>query len=860
MIFSDFGSLPIDTFLETIADQLIQNGRLVLAAETGAGKTTRVPPYLLSRLSGKILVLEPRRLAATLTASHCAEVMGEEIGQTVGYHIRHQYRATKNTRLVFITEAMLLRYLQSDPMLSHFQAVVIDEFHERNLYTDLALSLIQTLRLNQRPDLKLLVMSATMDSQAVSHYLDDAKILQIPGRTFPLKVEYCEPRNSDSTSKIVEIVEVLQHSKEYPGNILLFSIGAGEIIRLQNELIQKLNQDIWEIVPLFSDMSKASQQRAFSAGKRKIILATNVAETSITLPNITTVIDLGEAKIAAITSWSGMSTLETMRVSKASCEQRAGRAGRTAEGLVYRLYSRADFMLRSDFTAPDIERLDLSQTCLDLLSLGFDPQTFPWFTLPKKENLELGLHLLKMLEIMNQDESRLTTFGENVSKLPIHPRFGAMVMKSKEMGIISHGIYAAAILSENEILKEPASSQIDERDIKKNRENSCDLLFRIKLIKEYLTDRRSTIRFLFHEDRLKRVLDLTDLLHRQLQVKDQLMEEVQGESDLWQAILFAFIDRVAKKQEQMKKQFHAQYHFCMGKGGSIAPSSVLYQSTPLFVIALDSTERLKGNAAKGIQVRMASSICLEQLQKLGGKLIRREMSEELDQAKGKLRFFQTTYYGKITISSKQLGSSEVNQSRDLDQVIKDSWPYPFTDLTAWESYHAKISLLDRFHINHHLPRFDGELFDLFLQSITEGVSDLKVLGKESLKDLLWQQLGELERYQLNNFTPDMISLDNGTKLSIVYDVELGPIVEAPLQQFYGLEIHPTIAEGKIPITLRFLSPAKRLLQTSSDLPNFWMGSYHAIAKELRAKYPKHHWPENPAQAEKVFLKYQLSKK
>lgn len=851
MKLSQFGQFPIDEYLEEITRMLFENNRLVLAAETGAGKTTRVPPYLLSKSKGKILVLEPRRLAASLTAARVAESLGEQLGKSVGYHIRHQRKFSSETQLLFITEGMLLRYLQNDPDLNDVEVILLDEFHERNLYTDISLAIISTLQKTRRPDLKLVVMSATLDVDRISSYLDQAPVMAIKGRAFPLEVHYREyPEFPLDKDKICACLQDILLRDGRGGNILLFTTGAREINRLKGELEDFAKIHRLELLMLYSSLSSDEQAKVFiNSEKRKLILATNVAETSLTLPHVTAVIDLGEAKIAGVAPWSGMPTLEIQRVSKASCEQRAGRAGRVAPGVVYRLYSRADYSLRQEFSSPEVDCVDLSHILLELLSLGHNPFSFNWYSPPPKESLERALELLVRLHAIAPQEDKsysLTSFGEEMATLAIHPRLSALVLHAKALDFPSHGIYAAGLLSEGEILNQVDA---DERD-------QCDLQLRLKLLKGRRM--RKELNHLFDSSALHRLEDFARQLHGQLGVRDALLDEKNGEVELWKALLRAFPDRLAKKQQRMGSGGVAQYHFCQGKGGSLMRSSALFFHPPELILALDSMERLKGNAAKGIQVRFASALTMDQVLTDPGSFITQSTREEVDEQKRKIRYYQDTLYGKITLVCKQLAEGECSSQEKLAQKLMRCWPFPFTDEEYWKEYHHKLTLLNKFRVENTLPYFSGDLFQLLLESLCEGKSDLSALKGTSLKDVLWEQLGELERYQIKNLMVDWYTLINGVKLRILWEND-ELVLEAPLQQFYGVDTHPSLFDGKVILLLRFLSPAKRVVQTTRDLPKFWKGSYSQVQKEMRADYPKHYWPDAPSTAPPVFLKHQLIK-
>ncbi len=848
MKLAQFGFFPIDCRLDEISDTLLSSKSLVLAAETGAGKTTRVPPYLLNKISGKILVLEPRRLAASLTARRVAESIGEPLGQTVGYHIRQQKCFSRQTRLLFITEGMLLNYMLQDPDLLDIEVVILDEFHERNLFTDLSLSLLRLLQ-ERRANLKVLVMSATLDTNEISKFLHGAPVIAVSGRTFPLDIRYRDyPQLPVLSEKIKCCLDELLCDSENQGDILVFSIGAKEIEQLRSALADWAKIQNLELLALYSSQSEIEQSKIFedSGVLRRVIFSTNVAETSLTLPNITAVIDLGEAKISGIARWSGMSTLETMRISKASANQRAGRAGRVAAGIVYRLYSRADYALRADYSAPEIERADLSHILLVMLTLGHDLSYFPWLTPPTDTSLNQALELLRLLKAM--DRETLTALGKQMALISLQPRLSALIFHAKNMGIASHGIFAAAILSEEDFVRNPHADQTDH----------CDLLYRLQFFKNSDWAKNNQSQCSAESRKIQRVKQISMLLHQQLGLDDNLKQDPSGEKKLWRAIFSAYPDRLAKRQSSKDKSSRTVYHFYSGRGGGIARNSILFSNPPEYLLALDSVESLRGDAATGIQVRLACGLSAQQILEDPAGILRRQSREEVDSAKKKIRYYHDLFYGSIKISSQQISAGEGGSSNSMSELLKKNWPFPFEDLTFWNDYHRRIALLTYHGIPHDLPNFATDLFDLFLESICADKRNLEEVGRTSLRDYIWAQLSELERYRFSLYMPDTYLLSNGIKLRLCWD-EVEIALEAPLQQFYGVDQHPSLFDGRISLLLRFLSPARRIIQTTKNLPNFWKGSYLSVAKEMRAEYPKHFWPETPETAPVAFLKHQVSK-
>ncbi|MCO4753392.1 MAG: ATP-dependent RNA helicase, partial [Bacteriovoracaceae bacterium] len=580
---------PIDSFLDDIAQAIDTNSCVLIKAETGAGKTTRLPPYLLSRTQGKVLVLEPRRLAAKLSAQRCAQTVESKIGELVGHHIRFDKSVGADTRLTFITEGLFLPYLREDPELSEYSTIIIDEFHERNIHTDLALALTRKLQKTLRPDLKLVVMSATLETDKLETYLDSPKVFNIKGRTFPIEIEYHPPLEhggrkgkesweSNAKRAIINLLEEPKCTK----NILVFLPGMGAIRLLEQQLRSVVTQDI-EIVPLHSTLPKAIQNKAFTGDNRKIILSTNIAETSLTIPNITGVVDLGTERRASFAPWSGMPLLQLEKISKASATQRAGRAGRVQSGIVYRLYSESQFSQREAFTPPEIKRVELSHHILDVLDLGLHPDSIDWFEAPEEKNLNTALELLEMLGACK--DSRPTQMGHFLAQLPLHPRLGAMLFNCPSH-LLSDALLAACIISESMVLSKNAQFSSDDEEV-------CDLCIQIDLIKAYHHKDNDISDYdlsYLDQRKAKRVLELFNSLSSRFKIKT-LSKDKTSHQDLVVALLKGFPDRVAAKREVKKgKRSIQSYNFCLGRGGKFSIKSALSYNSPNYIIVLDALE------------------------------------------------------------------------------------------------------------------------------------------------------------------------------------------------------------------------------------------------------------------------------
>lgn len=856
----EFGEYPIDPHLQRIGDSLQKRSTCLIKAEPGAGKTTRVPLYLLSIIKGDILVLEPRRLAARLSAERSAWFIDEPCGRRVGFRIRRDSKVSKETRLTFITEGLFVRLLRNNPTLQGVGAVVIDEFHERNIHTDIALALVRKLQQTQRPDLKLAVMSATLDTSALETYLEGAEVFDIEGRTYPVEVEYIAGGKSDwrmgknRQSNVSSAVKKMLADPRCPGNILVFLTGIGEIMQLKQGLDREISRGEAAVLPLAADLALRDQQRVFEKEDiRKIILSTNVAETSLTIPGVTGVIDPGSAKIPAHAPWSGMPTLEIKRISRASAIQRAGRAGRTRSGVVYRLYSKAEFVNRDQFTPPDIRRIDISHAVLEVMSLGYDPGLMPWFEPPEEQNLESALRLLTMLGAIGGG-GEITAFGRKLSTLPLHPRLSAVVLAGLETGRGEDALMAACLIGEDFVLRRGAVSPGEDEE-----GEPCDLSMQIDLLKEAVHKKenlsRHPLRFLDGR-RQKRVLDLYRSLAKicgLAKVPPPLKTDAQK---LSRCLLRGFPDRVGQRRDiankKRRKGGPALYNFCLGRGGMIGKGSFVFNEKPGFLIAVDAVESLKQDAAKGVTIRACASLPPEILKEDPGKLLKKKRVEEFDRKQGTPAVREDLYYGSLKVESKRLGLLDGGQT--LAQALKENWPFPFDDDEPLKVYHCRAALLNQYKIPNNCPIFSGEMLEIFFECICTGIGSLKELRVKSLEEYIYDQLGPNDRAIMDAYVPLNLKLKNGKGLRVHYPEGKEPWAEILIQDCYGLKETPTILQGKHPVILHLLGPNRRAAQVTGDLAGFWRGSYHQVRHELSRRYPKHYWSDNPIDAEPVILK------
>jgi ATP-dependent helicase HrpB len=777
-------NLPIDALVPDIVASLRAHPNLVLEAPAGAGKTTRVPPTLLELSGGEVLVLEPRRLAARLAARYVAAERGERLGETVGYQVRFEEVAGPRTRLRFLTEGVLTRRLLSDPRLERVGAVVLDEFHERHLEGDLALALLRRLQRMERRDLRIVVMSATLDAAPVAAYLD-APVLRSEGRQYPLEIEYTPHSAAPLEQQVAAAVERLREAR---GHVLVFLPGAAEIRRAQTACGAIAHRHGWLVLPLYGDQTPEEQDRAVAPSeRRKIILSTNVAESSITIEGIGAVIDSGLARVAGHSPWSGLPTLEVRRISQASANQRAGRAGRTGPGRAVRLYPLEDFVRRPAQDLPEIARADLAPVLLLLRAMG--QADLEWLDAPPAAALDHARELLAQL-------APTPSMIEEMARYPLHPRLARLIVEARRRGVAEDGCTVAALLSAGERL--PAEPGHHTRS---------DLVALLESHWEPRTEQ--TVR------QVRRIVQPP-------------RQKGRDEDALLQAVLAAFPDRVARRRQG------AELLLAVGGSAQLAPSSTV-QREP-FLVAVEAEDR---RDQKMPLVRLASAIEPEWIVDLFPERVREVSEVQWNRAAGRVEAASALMFGEIAIEeSRGLPDPEAAAALLAQKALEKG-------MGATEEVAGFRERL-RFAAEHAaLPEVSVELA---LRSLAAGLRSLADLesaaGGGGLLRTLEQQLGPGGRRLLEEVAPERIRLPGGRQVRVHYDAGQPPWIESRLQDFFGMRETPLVARGKVPLVVRLLAPNHRPVQTTTDLAGFWQRLYPQVRKELSRRYPKHKWPEN----------------
>ena len=854
--------LPIDALIPSIKSSLQQHHNLIIEATPGAGKTTRIPPALLSdEISGQdeVWVLEPRRIAARLSARRVAEELGEELGATVGYQVRFEEISSSMTRLRFLTEGVLTRRLLSNPLLSGVAVVVLDEFHERHLQTDLALALLRNLQKTKRPDLKLVVMSATLETARLSSYLGDCPTLQCQGRQFNVTTDFL--KHEDARPLPEQVVAALKKllTTMPAGDVLVFLPGARAIKQTFDVCTELAIREKLLITMLHGGLSTSEQDRAIRQyPQRKVILATNVAETSITIDGVTAIIDSGLARIARHSPWSGLPSLETRRISRAAAIQRAGRAGRTLDGVCLRLFTAMDFATRTEFEKPEIQRLDLSSTILEIHAAGSaNPMEFNWFESPEPDAIEAAEELLKRLGAIDQDGD-ITPIGKHMLRLPLHPRQARLVLEAQARGVVKRGALIAVLLSEgdlrNKTLAPPYRSPTTDD---KNYLSYLEEQERLFWSAEKARFRPSQISELSLN--LSQVKNVDRAYQQILQLfqpgADNDLSPSSSDEQLTQTILAAYPDRVGKIQESDNAvRGHSNrsgVKVMMGNGSWAQLKSGLNIKNGELLVALEADEK-SSNRSSQIQIQTAISIQPEMLLELFPESITDSVDVAWDAKREGVNVVGRLMYEKLVLDESLVTATQINQHLQAEiaavlfAAVKRAGWQRFLNEEHVNRIRARVDFLNRVQPKENLPNIIDDVILMLLEEKCGGqrsFSELQsTISVETLMHSFFRpdQIGLLER-----FAPEKISLPRRKNVRVSYEMNQPPWITSRLQDFFGLKSGPKIGDGQVPLVLHLLAPNQRPVQITQDLSSFWERIYPQIRRELSRRYPKHAWPENP---------------
>jgi ATP-dependent helicase HrpB len=805
--------LPIDAVLDDLSRTLESHNAAVLVAPPGAGKTTRVPLALLDApwaKGKKIVVLEPRRIAARASADRMARSLGERTGDTVGYRVRFGSKISRATRIEVVTEGIFTRQILDDPELSGIAAILFDEFHERSLDADMGLALARDAQLGLREDLRILVMSATLDGARVARLLGEAPVVESEGRAFPVETRYLG-RKADAPIERQMADAIASALRADGGSVLAFLPGAAEIRRTQTFLAERVQDASIEIVPLFGALDAAVQDRAISPppkGTRKVVLATSIAETSLTIEGVRIVVDSGLARVPRYEPDIGLTRLETVRVSRAAADQRRGRAGRTEPGVCYRLWDEPQTASLAPYTQPEILSADLSSLVLDLAQWGVtDPAALSFLDPPPQPAWKEAKSLLSELNALGGD-GRITAEGKSLRALALPPRLARMIVDSHHAGAGEAAAEIAAILTERGLGGD-----------------SADL--------EHRRDQ-------FRRDRSPRAASARDLARRWA-AQVAASEEAGSQDDLSTGLMlaYAFPDRVARNRG------NGSFVLANGRGASVEQTSSLARA-PYIAIG-----EMTGTAASG-RILLAAQITQDEIERHFEKHIEAVDEISFDRGAMALRARRRRTLHAITLSEATLA---VSPSEETARVFADGLIAAGLDRLPWskaaKQWRDRVMFLRKAEGDSWPDLSEAGLIarrdDWLVPALYDKIA-LKDISAGDLSDALMALLPWEMRARLDREAPTHFEAPTGTVLAIDYEAEQGPTIAVRLQELFGLNTHPSIAAGKVPLVLELLSPAQRPVQVTRDLPGFWRGSYAAVRSDLRGRYPRHHWPEDPASA------------
>ncbi|PJR90606.1 ATP-dependent helicase HrpB [Brucella intermedia] len=802
--------LPVTQILPRLDEALAHHASAVLVAPPGAGKTTLVPVHMLNaawRKDGMIVLLEPRRLAARAAARRMAQLLGEEPGETVGYRMRLESKVSDKTRILVVTEGVFARMILDDPDLTGVAAVLFDEFHERSLDADFGLALALDVQAALRDDLKILVMSATLDGARVATLLGDAPVIESEGRAFPVDIRYRD-RKADERIEDVMARAIRDALAEETGSILAFLPGQGEIERTARLLDDRLPANVL-IAPLYGAMEGGAQDAAIKpapAGHRKVVLATSIAETSITIDGVRVVIDSGLARLPKYEPATGLTRLETVRTSRASADQRAGRAGRTEPGIAIRLWHQGQTAALPPFSPPEILEADLSGLVLDAAAWGVtDPATLSFLDVPPGPALKEAKALLLRLGALDE-AGRLTPDGEAMRSLALPARLAHMVAEAAKRGEAQKAAELAVLLTERGLGG-----------------NETDLDTRMS---RFRNDR---------SDRAQRAKGLA----RRLAANVPNNGEAAG-SSIGRMLIDAYPDRIAKARGTT-----GQFLLANGRGGEVDPAISLSRA-PWLVVA-----DMSGKAGRARVLSAAEVSEAEIRAALGGKI---ESGRQVvyDPERNALRAREAVRIGAIALSEKPLAAPSGTAA---DEGVIAAVREHGLDILPWSKeadiLRRRLGWLHR-GLGDPWPAMDDEhlverLEDWLLPFLT-GEAQLDRIPGHVLKNGLMSLVPfDLQR-SVEQLAPTHFEVPTGSNIPIRYDAE-EPVIAVRVQELFGLGVHPAIANGKVPLLLELLSPAHRPIQITRDLPGFWKGSWADVRSDMRGRYPKHVWPEDPANAE-----------
>ncbi len=804
--------LPIEAVMPDLLAGVETHTQLILKAAPGAGKSTFFPLQLvkINAVQGKIIMLEPRRLAARNIATYLASQLGEKVGESIGFRVRGESKTSSSTRLEIVTEGIMTRMIQTDPELTGVDMVIFDEFHERSIHADTALAFSLEIQEALRDDLKVVVMSATLDQHALQSLLPNAKYVESQGRTFPVDFRY-QPLSANEylAPKMASVIRSLMEKES--GSLLAFLPGVSAIKQVESQL-EQLAGDI-DVCPLYGQLSFPQQQKAIASsekGRRKVVLATNIAETSLTIEGIRLVVDSGLERVAKFDLKTGITKLEQVKISQSSAEQRAGRAGRIEEGLCVRLYSETQLMQQPAVPEPEILHSDLSSLVSELTQWGAaSADELQWLDIPPQASVEQAKQLLQSLDILDSN-GQFTALGKLAQRLGLEPRIASMLIKAQQNGqaLLNAAIVAAALLEETE-------------------RNVTDIQHSLHRLKQRKHSKNNVV--------MQRAKSLASKFNHHLDLSQA------DESLLPLVLCFAFPDRIA----QVRSATSSAFRLANGHGAEVRDDDPLANNDYIVVIDL---MRSTGRAS---QIFLATAVDIALLEEAFPNLFVCSDYADWDEKRGRLVAEQRVSLGKLIISTKALPEPDSNQA---SQALLNYVARCGLDRLHWTP--SAKQLVERVRCaglwmpEHDWPAMDNaslvEHIDEWLSPYLNGVKSAKGLASVSVEQALSAYLGWPLNQEIDQWLPTHYVMPTGSKKTIRYQYQSEPVISVRMQEVFGEQDSPLIAQGGKKVVLELLSPAQRPLQITQDLAGFWAGAYKEVQKEMKGRYPKHPWPDDPA--------------
>jgi len=820
-------NLPIHEVLEALKSSLQTNSTIILQAPPGAGKSTVVPISLLKEvwLEDKIIImLEPRRVAARMVATQMAKLLGEDVGQSVGYQVKMDSCFTKNTKVLVVTEAILVRKLQGNQTLDDVAMIIFDEFHERSIHTDLSLALSLQVQELLRDDLKILIMSATLNSSEISSLIGKVPVITSKGKIYDVQNIYLDIKTKQPDARSLNnllLNTTIKAVKENDGDILVFLAGVKEIQNLQKSLLNSSTIRDISVFPLYSALSKKEQDQAINkSSKRKIILSTNIAQTSLTIEGVKIVIDSGMEKQSRYNNSNAMNHLDLAFISKDSAVQRAGRAGRLSSGICYRLWHESKILQQS--TKPEILRTDLSSLILNLALWGVDEfDELKFLDIPHNNIIKETKEVLQELTMLD-DSFKITSFGKDALSLGLHPRFAYMILKANDLGFA----YEACLLA----------SLLGEKDIFKNSSKDSDILSRYIHLFEKDFDSEYINRY-----RAKEVIKNAEFFYKKLKsIKKVSKKNTTLKTDMLSVLLlFAYPDRLAKKRTNND----TKYLLSNAKGATLHVEDSLFNQEYLVVANLFAHDR-------DSVINLALSISMSEIEEYFSSLIIKKESINYNKEAKKFDIRQSTYLLKLQLNSKPLQSTKNLNFKKLllDLVKKDG-----LEILTWSKKATNLKNRVNFLSLHvEIVDFSDErllnTLDSWLEPYLTNVTTIKALEALDVHKMLLSLLPWDKQQLLDTMAPSSVKVPSGSNIHIDYSDYEKPSISVKIQEVFGLHETPKVLNNTMPLQVHLLTPAMTPMQITYDLKSFWKSSYAEVRKEVRGKYKRHYWPEDPFEA------------